>query len=128
MVLIPGDWLAQFFMRKIIYNTITNQNNGQDCDSSSMNRDLLTSLMPILGPLHVGLNAIEDIFLTSPSFFAEMYSMIFPGKKPLAEKPKPWELCLFWNLSMGDGPKFEKLFYVSLKIARMLHLQQLLTC
>ena len=114
-VLIPGDWPAQFFMRKIIYNTITNQNNGQDCDSSSMNRDLLTSLIPILGPLHVGLNAIEDVFLTFRSFFAEMYSIIFPGKKPLAEKPKPWRIMLVLELVYGGWSKIRETILLKFK-------------
>ena len=89
IVPIPGDWPAQFFTRKIIYSKL--YKDRQMCTQSSVNTsDPLLSLVPILGPLHISLNAIEDVFINFRSFFAEIYSKLFPLKKPLPEKPKPW--------------------------------------
>ena len=101
IVFLPGDWPAQFFFRKIIYSKL-NKENGQNLT------DPLLSLIPLLGPLHVSLNAIEDVFLTFSSFFREIYAQIFPGRKPLAEKPKAWRISLLLELLYGGWTKIRE--------------------
>ena len=54
-----------------------------------MSADPITSLVPCMGPLHVDLNADEDIVINFLPFLRFVYESIFPGKK-LANKPKPW--------------------------------------
>ena len=54
VVLLPGDWPSQFFPRQIIYKV---------CSSGveSVPPNPVSSLVPSMGPLHVDLNADEDI-------------------------------------------------------------------
>ena len=95
VMLIPGDWPAQFFMRKIIYKRLKNSS------------DPLLTLVPILGALHVSLNAIEDVFLTFQSFFQEMYSNIFVNHKPLRGEPKPWRIFMTLEVIYGGWTKIQ---------------------
>ena len=60
LVLLPRDWPAQFFMCRVIYRKLADI------------EDPLLSLVPILGALHVNLNATEDVFIAFNSFFREM--------------------------------------------------------
>ena len=80
------------FMLRVIYKKL------EDIE------DPLLSLVPIVGALHVSLNAFENVFIAFNSFFREMYSKFFPNHKPLAEKPKPWRIYFMLEV-MEAGQK-----------------------
>ena len=63
-------------------------------------RDPFQAFVSLLGPLHISLNAQEDIIEVYHSFFKTMYEEIFPGSK-LADKPKPWRRTLILELVFG---------------------------
>ena len=75
LVFLPGDWPAQFFTPKIIYSKLHKDNANQP--NTSGPDDPLLSFIPLLGPLHIALNAIENVFLMFSTFFREMYVGIF---------------------------------------------------
>ena len=72
-----GTGPHNFFARQIIYKV---------CSSGveSVPPNPVSSLVPSMGPLHVDLNADEDIGTN----FEYEYESIFPGKR-LADKTKP---------------------------------------
>ena len=78
-----GDWLCQFYIRQVVYS------------------DGIHNLAPFIGPLHISLNARENILLNFHAFFAELYSFLFGGKKALAKKPKPWRISLLLEVVYG---------------------------
>ena len=82
VVLMPGDWPSQFFPRQIVYRACSSAGVGTPPDP-------VTSIVPCMGPLHVDLNADEDIMTNYISFVRFIYESLFPGRK-LADKPKPW--------------------------------------
>ena len=103
LVLLPGDWPAQFFMRRVIYRKLADI------------EDPLLSLVPILGALHVSLNAIEDVFIAFNSFFREMYSKTFLNHKPLAEKPQPWRIYFMLEVIYGGWTKIRETVLTTFK-------------
>ena len=78
LVFLPGDWPAQFFTQKIIYSKVHKDNANQPNASGPDD-------VPLLGPLHIALNAIENVFFMFSTFFREMYVGIFLSRKPLAD-------------------------------------------
>ena len=60
----------------------------------------ISSLVPCRGPLHVDLNADEDIVTNILPFLRFVYESIFPGKK-LAGKPKPWQTQFLLEVTYG---------------------------
>ena len=103
IVLMPADWPGQFFPRQIVYEkasqaTTTASNVPQGPQGSL--RHPLTSVIPTLGPLHVDLNADEDIVLGYMPFMRLVYESVFPGRK-LADKPKPWRIQFLLELIYG---------------------------
>ncbi len=115
VVLQPGDWPSQFYGRQIIYEHVTRQTQRFQVNSgsSTSNRPTMpcppplnvpapsiTSVVPIMGPLHISLNSREHIFMSFKPFFKKVYSYIFSGCK-LAETPKPWRINLILELVYG---------------------------
>ncbi len=115
VVLQPGDWPSQFFGRQIIYEHVTRQTQRFQVNSGSSTSNgptmpcppplnvpapSITSVVPIMGPLHISLNSREHIFMSFKPFFKKVYSYIFPGCK-LAETPKPWRINLILELVYG---------------------------
>ena len=119
----PGDWPAQFYIRQNVYSkcylgethTSTTSNDNQQPDfheylqensfqSIGNSRRRITqplqAAVPLLGPLHVSLNAREDLMINFHSFFKHIYESIFAGSK-LADKPKPWRTSLILELTYG---------------------------
>ncbi|KAL9983834.1 hypothetical protein ACROYT_G006074 [Oculina patagonica] len=82
VVLLPGDWPSQFYPRQIVYSSCSSGRVGAQLDP-------VTSIVPCMGPLHVDLNADEDIMEKYITFVRFVYESLFPGRK-LADKPKPW--------------------------------------
>jgi hypothetical protein len=61
--------------------------------------DMVTCLVPFLGPLHVSLNTRESCFLMFWGFFNEFYKTIFQKKKNLPAKPQPWKMDILLYLA-----------------------------
>ena len=99
IVIMPADWPGQYFTRQLVYQkasqatTASNVSQGSHCHP-------LTSVVPTLGPLHVDLNADEDIVLAVMPFMKLVYESVFPGRK-LADKPKPWRIQFLLELIYG---------------------------
>ena len=83
LVPLIGDWPCQFFVRQIVYD------QG------------IYNLVPFLGPLHISLNARENVVLKFYTFFKELYAFIFGGKSILAKKPQPWRISLLSEVLYG---------------------------
>ena len=73
-----GDWPMQFFVRQLVYGT-----------SPSIPASL-KNVVPLIGPLHISLNARECVMLNFHHIFADIYSFLFGKKAQLAKKPKLW--------------------------------------
>jgi len=84
----PGDWPAQFYPRRIIY-------------SSKTDPIVRSSLVPLLGPLHVSLNGQENVFKVFHELLRYIYQTIFGNSKPLAENSLPWRVSLILELTYG---------------------------
>ena len=78
-----GDWPCQFYIRQVVYS------------------DGIHKLVQFIGPLHVSLNARENILLKLHAFFAELHSFLFGGQKALAKKPKPWLISSLLEVAYG---------------------------
>ncbi|XP_065055577.1 uncharacterized protein LOC135684101, partial [Rhopilema esculentum] len=61
----------------------------------------LKNIIPMIGPLHIQLNARECVCLLNIDFFKMFYSFIFGDKKQLANKPKPWRISLLLEILYG---------------------------
>ena len=72
ILLIPGDWPSQFYQRQLAYNEPL--------------YSPLRNTTPTMGPLHVSLNAQENVVLKFITFFHALYLHLF--KKQLAKKTK----------------------------------------
>jgi len=75
----PGDWPTWSYQKKII---------AQENSSNSH----YPSLIPEQGPLHVSLNAQEDVIQIYHFFFYQLYKDIFAIELP--KKPKPFRVQL----------------------------------
>ena len=67
LVIQPGDWPAQFYLRQLVYSP--------DCPPEKSN------LVPFIGALHVSLNGRENPVLINIIFFRRLYKAIFGEKK-----------------------------------------------
>ena len=87
-----GDWPMQFFIRRLVYS-----------DSPSLPA-ALQNIVPLIGPLHISLNARECILLIYHEIFAYSYlgsKQSWQGNLNLGE----CHCCL--NLSMENGRLLE---------------------
>ena len=66
-----GDWPTQFYMHQIAY-----------CDDDSV-PSLSKHIAPLIGPLHISLNARECVVINFHPVFAELYSHLFGQKAKL---------------------------------------------
>ena len=73
-----ADWPMQFFIQRLVSS-----------DSPSL-PTALESVVTLIGPLHISLNARECILLIYHKIFADLYSFLFGEKAKLAKKPKLW--------------------------------------
>ncbi len=78
-VLMPADWIGQFFPRKYVYQKASQATAASNVSQGSF-RHWLTSAILTLGPLHVDLNADEDIVA---AFMRLVYESVFPGRATL---------------------------------------------
>ena len=83
-----GDWPAHFYPRRIAY-------------SSRTDAIVRSSLVPLLGPLHVSLNDQENVFKVFYELLRDIYKNIFVNSKPLADNSLPWRISLILELTYG---------------------------
>ena len=84
-----GDWPMQFYIRRLVYS-----------DAPSLPA-ALQSVVPMIGPLHISLNARECVLLIFHEIFADLYSFLFEEKAKLAKKPKAWRISLLLEVIYG---------------------------
>ncbi len=82
-----GDWPMQFYIRRLVYS-----------DAPSLPA-ALQNVVPLIGPLHISLNARECVLLIFHEIFADLYSFLFGKKAKLAKKPKAWRM----NIIIAGG-------------------------
>ncbi len=82
-----GDWPMQFFVRQLVFST------------SPSTPAVLKNVIPLIGPLHISLNARECILLIFHENFADLYKFIFGEKAKLATKP--WRISLLLEIIYG---------------------------
>ena len=106
-ILLPGDHPAQYFTRQIVYShSFQSSARGHQFTSStsltpeSMPRIPIQGIIPSIGPLHISLNAQENVMQIFHSVFKHIYEKVFPHSK-LADKPKPWRTSLIFELVYG---------------------------
>ena len=88
----PAHWPGQFFPRQIVYQKVSQATeNARSTVPQASSRHPLCSVIPTLGPLHVDLNADEDVVLDYMPFVRLVHESLFLGKK-LADKPNPWRV------------------------------------
>jgi hypothetical protein len=83
---VVADWPGQFFIRKAVVQQFILQNR-------SIPR-FVKSFLPVMGPLHVSLNARELVFLKNSFLFNDIYKGIFGKHKDMGKKPRPWRIDL----------------------------------
>ena len=96
---IPGDWPSQFYQRQITYN-------------GNIQPSGLRNTIPTMGPLHVSLNAQENVELKFMPFlrnFTFAYST-----SNWQKKPKPWRISLllelaYWGWTLIRDPVNQKM-------------------
>ena len=84
-----GDWPMQFFVRRLVYS-----------DAPSL-PEVLKNVAPLIGPLHISLNARECVLLMFHQVFSDLYTFLFGSKAKLAKKPKPWRVSLLLEVIYG---------------------------
>ena len=60
----------------------------------------IEAIVPCIGPLHISLNAREDVMANFHTFLKYLYEHIFLGCK-LAEKPRPWRTSYILEIAYG---------------------------
>ena len=58
----------------------------------------LQNIVPLIGPLHISLNAKECILLIYHEIFADLYSFLFGEKSTAGKKPKPRRISLLLEI------------------------------
>ena len=76
LVPLIGDWTCKFFVRQVAYD------KG------------IYNLIPFIGPLHISLNARDNVVLKFHPLFKDLYVFVFGTKRALAKKPQPWRISL----------------------------------
>jgi hypothetical protein len=76
VVLFPGDHTSQFYPGQIIYETLRKYIANITSKTSVPHEELL-SLVSLIGPLHIDLNADEDLVLNYHPFAKSLYESLF---------------------------------------------------
>ena len=104
-VVAPMDYPGQVFVRRAISYYLNSE------DGSGLS-PLLLHIVPIIGPLHVSLNARETVLMLNYDFFNNLYCEVYKKKRQLAKKPKPYRINILleiavtgWNLIKTDVMK-----------------------
>jgi len=86
VVPIIADWPGQLYIRKAIAQKVLLDNRNVP--------EFVTAFLPIMGPLHMSLNARQLIFLKNSFLFNDLYKSIFGSRKNIGQKPRPWRIDL----------------------------------
>ena len=109
-LMVLGDWPTQFYLRQIVYNRLRKAPSRSSltpnvfCQPEASyflqmyNPEL--SIIPMLGALHISLNAQENVMKMFHSVFKFLYQTLFPNSK-LADKPKPCRTTLILEAVYG---------------------------
>ena len=124
VVLMPGDWPAQFYIQQAVYRSLYPSARAKPTDhpiadighdhdyytthiphstshvTGTIWTEEVQSIVPLMGPLHISLNACEDICEIYHPFMKHIYQQLFPGCQ-LAKKPKPWRTTLLLEIIYG---------------------------
>ncbi|XP_068741106.1 uncharacterized protein [Montipora capricornis] len=84
----PGDWPAQFYPRRIVY-------------SSKTEETVRSSIVPLIGPLHIALNGQENVFRVFYELLRYIYQFVFSKSKPFGDRCQPWRISLVLGLTHG---------------------------
>src|SRR5438128_1009283 len=87
---IVADWPGQLYIRKAIAQRLLVNNE--------IIPQYVTSFLPMMGPLHVSLNARELVFQKNSFLFNDIYKGIFGLRKILGKKPRPWRVDLILHI------------------------------
>ena len=98
-VLFPGDHPSQFYLRRIIFELLKKYMTNI-ASSEPIYLEPLLSLIPMIGPLHIDLNADENLVLNYLPFLKTVYESLFPNRV-LAEHPKPWRIQFILEIVYG---------------------------
>ena len=83
LVPLIGDWPCQFFVRQVVFN------------------EGIYNLVPFIGPLHISLNARENVVLKFHPIFSELYYFLFGSKRILRKRPQPRIISLLLDILYG---------------------------
>lgn len=100
VVIFPGDHPSQFYPRQIIYG-ILKKYMDNIARTELVHLEQLLSLIPMIGPLHIDLNADEDLVLNYLPFLKIVYNLLFFPNRVLAEHPKPWRIQFILEIVYG---------------------------
>ena len=146
VVFFPGDWPSQYYLRQIVYSRCNferplarkppqplchlDRTNKEDHIYSStpfafsLNesdkhccKTFEQAAIPMIGPLHIALNAKEDLMLTFHEFFKYFYENLIPRSK-LADKPKPWRTSFIEDMVYGSWTPIRKTVKKAFKLCR----------
>lgn len=92
ILLQPGDWLAQFYTRRVVHSTT--------------NATIKSSLVLLLGPLHVSLNGQDNVFKVFFELLFDMYRSIFSEKT----SHLPWKTVCYALLQYQIGRQNKAIF------------------
>ena len=128
VIIQPGDWPCQLYCRQSVYQSLPSRFQPSETQAGSSYEaetdhsytlltpkkhcsynfsvntpdsiSPITSIVPMLGPLHISLNSREHVFISFRPFFANVYHFLFPKSK-LADHPKPWRISLLLEVVYG---------------------------
>ncbi|RIB07931.1 hypothetical protein C2G38_2272606 [Gigaspora rosea] len=88
---IVADWPGQFYIHKAIAHRYLLNNETIS--------SFVTSFLPMIGPLHVSLNARELIFVQNLVLFNDVYKGVFGAKKKsLGNNPQLWRIDRIFHI------------------------------
>ena len=99
VVLVPGEHPSQFYPIQIIYELLCKYFANLTTKTPVPNKELL-SLVPLIGPLHIDLDADKDLVLNYHPFIKSLYESLFPNRI-VAAKPKPWRIQFILEIIYG---------------------------
>jgi hypothetical protein len=82
------------------HNVVQKQTASQLLHSLRRPMSPVSSVVPMIGPLHISLNSKEHVILCFWPFFKQVYEQLFPNTN-FPEKPKPWRINLMLEIVYG---------------------------
>ena len=79
------------------HSAYANMQTPQPSSTNPLPRNPIQGIIPVIGSLHIALNAQENIMKVYHKVFKFIYESIFKGSK-LADKPKPWRVTMSFEI------------------------------